>query len=125
MHTGKETVAALIVRIRGDLSHDRFAAELGTSRQTVINWEKGTAPTATYRRKLAAYSGEPESAFVYPKEERPTLAVINGKLDRVLSLLERDEGAAVDARFVREARAVVEAAERRVGSVSRGDPAPG
>lgn len=36
-------------------SHDRLAALLGTSRQTVIKWENGTSfPNGGYRGKLVA-----------------------------------------------------------------------
>lgn len=49
----------------GKLSHDRFATQLGTTRQTVINWEKkaGIEPSSRYRKKLAELSGFPEEAF--------------------------------------------------------------
>lgn len=48
---------------RGKLSHDRFAAELGTSRQVVIKWEKGAEPSPRLRGRLAAFSGYPAEAF--------------------------------------------------------------
>lgn len=49
----------------GKLSHDRFAERLGTTRQTVINWEKkaGIEPNSRYRKKLAEFSGFPEGTF--------------------------------------------------------------
>jgi hypothetical protein len=46
----------------GRLSHDRFAAMLGTNRQTVISWENGVEPTR-YADRLAEFSGFPASAF--------------------------------------------------------------
>lgn len=50
---------------QGKLSHDRFAAILGTSRQTVIGWERagGPEPQAKYRMALAEVSGFPAEAF--------------------------------------------------------------
>jgi DNA-binding XRE family transcriptional regulator len=48
--------AELVRELRGSLSHDRFAAILGTSRQTVIRWEKGTIPR-DYAEALSEYSG--------------------------------------------------------------------
>lgn len=47
--------ASLVRELRGRLSHDKFAAALGTSRQTVIRWEKGTIPEL-YAQALADYS---------------------------------------------------------------------
>lgn len=43
-------------------SHDKLAKRLGTSRQTVINWEQGTFPDR-YRDKLIAI-GIPAKFFV-------------------------------------------------------------
>lgn len=50
---------------KGKMSHDTLAAELGTTRQTVINWEKrgGIEPGPKYREKLAEFSGYPAGAF--------------------------------------------------------------
>lgn len=48
---------------RGKLSHDAFARILGTTRQTVINWERGAEPRA-YAEKLAEFSGFPADAFL-------------------------------------------------------------
>lgn len=48
---------------RGKLSHDRLAAELGTSRQVVIKWEKGAEPSPRLRARLAEFSGFPKEAF--------------------------------------------------------------
>lgn len=50
------TPAELVRELRGTMSHDRFAAKLGTSRQTVIRWENGTVPV-NYAEKLSAESG--------------------------------------------------------------------
>lgn len=47
---------------KGKLSHDRFAAILGTTRQTVIGWENGVEPIR-YAEKLAEFSGFPSNAF--------------------------------------------------------------
>jgi DNA-binding XRE family transcriptional regulator len=52
----ERTPAELVRELRGTLSHDKFAAALGTSRQTVIRWEKGMIPRA-YAQALADYSG--------------------------------------------------------------------
>lgn len=49
-------------------SHDKFAAQLNTSRQVVIGWEKGAQPGERYRDKLAALSGYPADAFLRSAE---------------------------------------------------------
>jgi DNA-binding transcriptional regulator YiaG len=60
----QETVGQRIRRLRGDLSHDKFAARLGTSRFVVIRWEKDVhVPGPEYRRRLAELTGRPESEF--------------------------------------------------------------
>lgn len=60
----QETVGQRIRRLRGDISHDKFAAKLGTSRFVVIRWEKDIhAPGPEYRRRLAEVTGRPESEF--------------------------------------------------------------
>lgn len=61
-----ETVGQLIRRLRleMDLSHDRFADRLGTSRFMVIRWEKGQhLPGPEYRRRLADLTGRSDSDF--------------------------------------------------------------
>jgi hypothetical protein len=52
----ERTPADLVRELRGTLSHDKFASALGTSRQTVIRWERGTIPKA-YSQALSEYSG--------------------------------------------------------------------
>lgn len=47
----------------GALSHDSFAAILGTKRQVLIGWEKGAEPNEASRAKLAEFSGFPAEAF--------------------------------------------------------------
>jgi transcriptional regulator with XRE-family HTH domain len=47
-------------------SHDKLAAQLSTSRQRVIDWEKGTSwPSARYREKLREL-GVPERLLIRP-----------------------------------------------------------
>lgn len=48
---------------RGKLSHDKLAAALGTSRQTVIGWEHGVEPKKLAHR-LAEFSGCPEAVWL-------------------------------------------------------------
>lgn len=51
-------------RERLNLSHDRFAARLGTTRQVIIRWENGThSPNSESRRRLAEVTGETASYF--------------------------------------------------------------
>jgi transcriptional regulator with XRE-family HTH domain len=52
----ERTPAELVRELRGNWSHDKFAAALGTSRQTVIRWERGMIPRA-YAQALSEYSG--------------------------------------------------------------------
>lgn len=61
--TQADTLPAAIKELRHRAgSHDKLAAELGTSRQRVIQWEKGAAPSARYRAKLEAM-GVPSTLF--------------------------------------------------------------
>lgn len=47
-------------------SHDKLAKKLGTSRQRVIDWEKGATPSAAYAQKLSDLSGLPMERFRPP-----------------------------------------------------------
>lgn len=77
------SVPQRVRQLRGQLSHDRFADQLGTSRQTVIEWEKGRRrPGPRYRAKLAELSGYPEEMFEGPQVERLELSVIRDVFDR-------------------------------------------
>src|SRR5262245_42094918 len=69
---------------KGWLSHDKFAAELGTTRHTTINWEKGQQPSYRYAAKLAEFSGFPPAAFRRPEAEK--LAQRQGRLSRSRSV---------------------------------------
>lgn len=53
LERAKTLVEAITLAREAAGSHDRLATLLGTSRQTVINWEKGTYP-GKYRDKLIA-----------------------------------------------------------------------
>lgn len=48
---------------KGVLSHDKLARELGTSRQTVISWEKGTVPRKLVDR-IVNFSGCPRETWL-------------------------------------------------------------
>ncbi|HET7138505.1 MAG TPA: hypothetical protein VFI04_09150 [Gaiellaceae bacterium] len=61
--------AELVRELRGNQSHDRFAATLGTSRQTVIRWEQGAIPER-YADALAALSGGRYSAEQFNPRNR-------------------------------------------------------
>jgi len=54
------------------MSHDKLAARLGTTRQTVISWENGVEPKR-YADALAKFSGFPREAFL--RREGEALAV--------------------------------------------------
>lgn len=70
---------------QGFLSHDRFAKILGTSRQVVINWEKGkNFPNPKSRTRLAKFSGFSDQAFSVREAE----AVVEDSIDRRLRRLE-------------------------------------
>ena len=80
----ERTPAELVRELRGDLSHDRFAEALGTTRQTVIRWEKGTIPE-TYAQALSEYS----SGRYSPEDFNPRLALAGGRptlADRLIEL---------------------------------------
>lgn len=52
---------------RGEMSHDKLAKALKTSRQTVISWEKGTVPRRLVDR-IVEFSGCPRETWL-PGEE--------------------------------------------------------
>src|SRR4051812_16238522 len=80
------TVPQRVRRLRGNRSHDSFAKALGTSRQTVIAWEKeGRGISDDYRAKLAAEGGCSPDDFV-SQEEPPDIY----DLDARVSVLEED-----------------------------------
>lgn len=72
----------------GKLSHDRLAAALGTTRQTVINWEKGTRPTDRYAAALAEFFGVPVETFRAPAAEAVTLHRLADRLEELEAGLE-------------------------------------
>lgn len=70
----------------GWMSHDTFARRLGTSRQTVISWEKpgGTEPRK-FADALAEFSGFPREAFLI-REGSELLAATMGARLRLLEV---------------------------------------
>lgn len=69
----KKTLASEIVRLRKEYgSHDKLADELGTYRQTVIDWEGGAMPQKRYRDKLVSLGIDP--ALFIPPDTRRRLA---------------------------------------------------
>lgn len=65
-------------------SHDKLAAELGTTRQTIINWEKRNAqPSSVYRQKLADYSGLTPDDFKHSVVEQAVWALTERRLRRL------------------------------------------
>lgn len=81
---------------RGKLSHDALAAVLGTTRQTVIGWEKGREPKK-YADALADFSGFPAWAF-RRREAEGAAHESTGQLIRFHDdRLERVEGDLADA----------------------------
>jgi hypothetical protein len=81
---------------RGYLSHDSFAALLGTARQTVIGWEKGTEPKQ-YAEALAEFSGFPAWAFGRREAEGAVASSVGDRLRVQDGRLERVEGDLADA----------------------------
>lgn len=96
---------------RGKMSHDRFAAMLGTNRQTVIAWEKGQQPGRDYAEKLAAFSGFPAEAFRRRSAEAAASASSRDLLRRLRELEERE------ARHEQETRAFASAVVRRLDAL--------
>ena len=70
-------------------SHDKLAARLGTTRQTVIGWEKGAQPNKHYRGKLAGVSGYPTEAFRRSAAEREVWALTETHLKALEARLDR------------------------------------
>lgn len=89
-------------------SHDKLAARLGTTRQTVIGWEKGTQPNRGYREKLAELSGFPAEAYrrtyedetVVPRREledvHRELEEVHRRLEELAARLDRLEATLLD-----------------------------
>jgi len=69
-------------------SLDKLAALLGTTRQTVIRWEKGSEPNGHYREELAALTGRDPADFVLHREQRPEVR-LDARLARIEHMLER------------------------------------
>jgi DNA-binding transcriptional regulator YiaG len=84
-----EQVTTVAQKIRADrkargLSHDRFADLLGTSRFTVIRWEKGQRlPRRLYRERLAALSGRRPDEYVEVDEDVRKLAAAEQATDAI------------------------------------------
>ncbi len=74
---------------RGELSHDKLADILGTSRQVVIGWEKvaGSEPGPKLRAALSEFSGYPSAAFSRRLAEAPAAATIRGRLEELADLV--------------------------------------
>lgn len=68
---GAETPAEIVRRARGKQTLDAFAAELGTSRQVVIDWEAGRhRPGDKYRPLIAARANVSPAVLERPKTPR-------------------------------------------------------
>lgn len=90
-------------------SHDRLAEKLGTSRQMVISWEKGTEPK-TYAAKLATVSGFPREAWLRRESETLAVETTLGLLRQLRDELQQQaEHAAVALESVAEGIARIEA----------------
>lgn len=70
-------------------SHDKLAVKLGTTRQTVIGWEKGKQPNASYRKKLAVLSKFPADSFLRSGVEREVWALTENRLLELEALVAR------------------------------------
>lgn len=82
MSNGIESVRSLpeaIIALRkAHGSHDKLAQRLGTSRQTIIRWEKGSRPDLFYRTQLIEL-GVPEDLL----ERRVSQDELDRRLRRV------------------------------------------
>lgn len=66
----EETPADRVRALRAKAgSHDKLAAALGTSRQTVVRWEKGAAPSLPYRVRLARLADASPDDFSYGQDD--------------------------------------------------------
>ena len=70
-------------------SHDKFAVQLGTSRQTVIGWEHGAQPGKVYRERLAEISGLSAEKFLQHEAEREVWALTETRLKGLEARVER------------------------------------
>lgn len=98
-------------------SHDKLAKALGTSRQTIISWERGTEPKRLLDR-LAAFSGCPPETW-QRHEGAETVAVSTDDRLRALADQVRDSGKET-TRAIRALTRAIERLERRLD-----DEAPG
>lgn len=74
----------------GRLSHDQLADKLGTSRQTVIGWEKhGRRPNQEYRELLAKLFDVPADTFMDGELDRRRLHGLADRLEELEAELER------------------------------------
>ncbi len=75
-------------------SHDKLADAVGTSRQTVIRWEKGLGPGADYAARLADLDGEHTAEEFMPAPTRTQLhtATLEARLGRIEASLEMIAG---------------------------------
>lgn len=102
---------------RGRLSHDRFAKILGTTRQSVINWEKGANEPRGYREKLAEFSGFSPEAFSRRGAEEPAAESIGGRLEALEAAVEQQ-----GRETTRALRALTRAIERLERRLDAEDP---
>ena len=73
----------------GRLSHDRLADALGTTRQTVIGWEKhGRQPNQEYRKRLANFFGVAEEVIMDGPPDRERLRDLAVRLEELEAALE-------------------------------------
>lgn len=109
---------------RGKMSHDRFAKELGTSRQVVILWEKtnGPEPAVRHRAALAAFSGFSEDAFSRREAESATWASLGSRLAAVEAAVD-DQGGEV-ARSLRTLARAIDGLERYLRLLVQDDRPP-
>ena len=73
----------------GRMSHDRLAEALGTTRQTVIGWEKhGRHPSPEYRQRLASFFEVDEDVFMDGELDRRRVQSLADRLEEVEAALE-------------------------------------
>lgn len=95
-------------------SHDKLAARLGTSRQTVIGWEKGGRPGPRYRARLAELTGCPPETFQPTEIDVAEWQTVNVRLEALEASVRQAE---------RE-RLMLIGAARRLGHLVAGQAAP-
>jgi transcriptional regulator with XRE-family HTH domain len=118
-----ETAAQIVRRARGSRTLDEFADELGTSRQRVIDWEKGRShPSERYAAMIAERAGVDPVAL--SRGERPSVEQAMVRFAAAAAALEEEmtriRGEAKEVRFDQRDRNLLLRLRTAVGQIAEG-----